>query len=135
MSASEQNGLLFITVTLNAPNDWSDHIALFHRAGEMLEKRVLYESGAFSLEIPVVGGEKSSVNLVNARALGAILPPDAKGEIVPEYNIFACAPIRKGQVLGELTFQSEDGERVSVELVAAEDVPAKTYRKSFFKKH
>lgn len=135
VGASEQNGLLFITVTLNAPNDWSDHIALFRRAKGALEKRVLYESGAFSLEIPVVGGEKNLVTLVNAGALCALLPPNAEGEIVPEYNVFACAPIRKGQVLGALTFRRENGESISVELVAEEDVPARTFRKSFFKKH
>ena len=132
VGASEQNGLLFITVTLNAPNDWSDHIALFRYAETRLEKRVLYESGAFTLEIPVIGGKQSCVTAVNAQALCATLPPEEEGCIIPEYNVFVCAPLRKGQCIGRLTFLRKNGESASVDLISSEDVPAQSFRNRFF---
>ena len=81
-----------------------------------------------------MSGARDRITLVNAEALCAILPPDKEGHIHPEYNLFACAPIRKGQCLGHLIFLSEDGESTSVELVASEDLPAQSLRKRFFNK-
>ncbi|MBO5101936.1 MAG: D-alanyl-D-alanine carboxypeptidase, partial [Clostridia bacterium] len=56
VGAAERDGLRFITVTLDAPNDWNDHKELMKLGYDSLERRVLAERGQFSYSLPVIDG-------------------------------------------------------------------------------
>ena len=132
VGASEENGLLLISVTLDAPDDWNDHIALFRYGTERLERRTPYESGEYTVTIPVVGGTKNDIILTNTAAITYVSEKGTSGTISAEYNYFAVAPITKGQVLGTLIFTAENGETVVSDLCATEDISAQKIRKGLF---
>ena len=60
VSSAERGGAQLICVTLNAPDDWNDHIALFEYGFSQLETRAITPDGTL-YAVPVVGGAASSV--------------------------------------------------------------------------
>ena len=131
VGAAERDGLTFITVTLDAPSDWSDHARLFDYGFETLERVTLCDALEFAYDIPVVSGERELVRLKNTEGLSVILP---KGEHRIESTVsihrYAVAPISKGTALGQVSF-TVDGKVVgSVSLVAEESIP-EIRKKSF----
>lgn len=128
VGASEKDGLTFITVTLDAPDDWNDHRTLFDIGHDTLEKLSFAKKEQFVYTIPVINGTKDTVKISNGNALEKIVD---KGEYeVKEYvklAKFATAPIKQGDVFGEVIF-TLDGEYIgSVKLTAdaTVDVPKK----------
>ena len=55
VSAAERDGMTLICVTLNAPNDWNDHKALFDYGFDTYERRCLVKKGEFLCRIPIQG--------------------------------------------------------------------------------
>ena len=134
VGAAEMNGALFITVTLDAPSDWNDHIALFDLGRRLLERHTPYESGEYVVSLPVIGGKSEYVTVTNTEALSLVEEKDARGTVTAEYNYFATAPVKRGQVLGTLTYTSPNGTVTEVELCAAEDVPAQKPKRNVFER-
>ncbi len=134
VGAAERDGLTFITVTLDAPDDWRDHKEMFELGFSSLEKIQFANSGDFSYTLPVVDGKSDSVDITNELSECAIVK---RGEHeVKEYiklSKFAVAPIKKGEIFGEVIF-TLDGEVAStLKLTAKEDIPLKN-DKNFFEK-
>ena len=134
VGAVERDGLTFVTVTLNAPDDWRDHSALFELGYESLEKISLADKEEYSYDLSVFDGEAQTVRVKNEQDASIIVE---KGEHEVDSYIklarFAVAPIKQGDILGEVIF-TVDGERVSsVKLVAEREVIKKDTR-SFFEK-
>lgn len=134
VGAAERDGLTFITVTLDAPDDWRDHEALFDLGFSALEKITLLSSGDHRYSLPVLDGVQDTVEVENITDDAIILE---RGEHdVKEYvklAKFATAPIKAGDIFGEIIF-TLDGEVVSrVKLVATEDVE-RIKDKNFLKK-
>lgn len=134
VGAAEKEGLSFITVTLDAPSDWSDHEKLLDLGFEALERVVLAEAHEFCYKLPVIGGSDASVTAENDEALSFITKKESR-DVVTNVKIsrFAVAPVKKGDILGEVVFTS-DGEILgSVKLKATGDVDKKE-KESFLKK-
>ena len=134
VGAAERDGLTFITVTLDAPDDWRDHEALFDLGFSALEKITLLSAGDHRYSLPVLDGVQDTVEVENITDDAIILE---RGEHdVKEYvklAKFATAPIKAGDIFGEIIF-TLDGEVVSrVKLVATEDVE-RIKDKNFLKK-
>lgn len=134
VGAAERDGLTFIAVTLDAPDDWRDHRELFDLGFNTLERVVLAEEGDYTYSLPVSGGDKDSVTVKNTEGASLILP---KGEhSINEYiklSETTKAPIRSGDVFGEVIF-TLDGEKISSVKLVAEDNINKKEEKGFFKK-
>lgn len=131
VSAAERDGVLLIAVTLDAPNDWQDHTAMLDYGFSLLEKRELLKERAFSLSIPIVGAEVSSVVVTNAEALSVILPKgyaDLTREV--ELPSFVYAPIKTGDSIGKVVFYDNGKAVASCELVAEKDAPPLVYEKT-----
>ncbi len=92
VSAKKCNGNSLICVTMNAPDDWNDHLNLMKACSEKYKKQTVKSK----IEIPVVGSDKSSVL---CRYSGEYY---ALGEITVKlyYHPFAYAPVKKGDALG-----------------------------------
>ena len=135
VSAAERGGMTLISVTLNAPDDWRDHAAMLD-FGFASYECVTLEAGAFTYEMPVVGGASETVTLANAEPISMILPK-SRGEFssrVESVSRFAYAPVSKEDPLATLTLTCE-GKVASAELVATESVVAKMPEKlGFFEK-
>ena len=116
VSSAEQNGVTLICVTLNAPDDWNDHIKLFEYGFGQLEPH--------NVELPEItvplAGENDSVLLVPDVPLSIGLKKQESAEItyrvcVPHF-LYKRPPL--GSVVGELTYYA-GGKKIAVLLLRA----------------
>lgn len=119
VSGAEKDGLSFIAVTLNAPDDWNDHETLLNYGFSLYSKRTLAEAGKISFSLPILGGYQRSVLCTNAESVCAVLPNDA-GEVrtVIEMKRFEFAPVCKGDVVGAVYFICGDKIIAKVDIIA-----------------
>lgn len=125
VSACERNGITLIVVTLNAPNDWNDHISLYDYGFNQV---AFYSPEDECFTVNVVGGTKDTIKLERSQE---ILLPKVSG-CNTEYqskvylNNFEYAPIVKGESLGYIEY-SYNGEVVATsDLVSNESIPQKS---------
>lgn len=94
VSSAERDGARLICVTLNAPDDWNDHMNLYDYGFAQLAERT-YTAGFQLISLPVVGGEKECISLTLQTQESAVLPKDVTvtaGCILPQ---FVYAPVEK----------------------------------------
>lgn len=120
VSAAVRNGLTFVAVTLNAPDDWEDHLALFDYA-ETVCKPVRLTYDADGAAVRVFGGVRPRVQLALADA--PAYPADGAGYACALLlRPYCFAPVQKGAVLGTAVFSSGGRCIARVPVVAAEAV-------------
>ena len=124
VSAAEKDGVRLICVTLNCPDDWNIHAALYQRYFALTESRPLtLEAPA----LPVVGGEKASLQtvLVGQPTYTAIRGRE-EGITVTVYlnRGFCYAPVEAGQPLGQVVWRRGDHVIGTAVLAAGESIPA-----------
>lgn len=122
VSSAQRNGQTLIAVTLHAPNDWSDHAALFDYGFGSFPRRMLCRGGKVIGRVPVQGGLVPGVSVMTAED---VFYPLQAEEIVCariELSEFAAAPVEKGSVLGTLTFFRDDRVIGKTDLVASSAV-------------
>ncbi len=121
VSACERDGVMLLCVTLNAPDDWQDHMRLYDfgfasvhctelKSPENLTQRVV---GGNAEQIPLavqeqvtVGAWNDDVSAVNCKILKAP---------------FIYAPVAAGDEVGTVEYYYEDTLIAAVPLCAAED--------------
>lgn len=132
VGAAQKDGLSFISVTLNAPNDWTDHKKMLDYGYERLEKIILAKEFDHLYRLPVIGGESDFLVVAN---------PDGKEMITNrgEHTItesvkltkYVIAPINRGDILGEIIYTIDDKETIRIPLIATESINKKE-TKGFF---
>ena len=131
VAAAERNGLTFISVTLDAPNDWNDHNLLLDLGYAKLKKYVLSDIGEYKYIIPIINGESDRVTVSNASCPSVIAPKsDKKFQSHVKLVRYAVAPITKGEILGEVIF-TLGGEEIGRTNLVAEETILKSKNKSF----
>lgn len=137
VSAAEKDGVTLICVTLNAPNDWNDHIKLYDYGFSVTEaKPINYDFS--NLTVPVVGGNKNKIRVVPQEI--PIYTQINKKEIDISAEIlvdnFYYAPVSTKQIIGKINFYSGDTLIFSTNLIADEgaDVLVTKYEPSLFEK-
>ena len=119
VSAARREGQLLLCVTLDAPDDWRDHAALFDYGFETYPRRLLAAAGQRFGALPVEG---ALVPLAVVRTVDEVWWPLAQGEEVRvelELPAQLTAPVAADAVVGALVF-SVDGERVGQSRLALE---------------
>ena len=102
VSSAEKDGVELICVTLNAPNDWNDHMRLFEYGFSQVYMKCRYQIHDVEVPVKVIGGVKDEIKAYNAVP---IYLPDIDGDenyqiqCVIEPVLFA--PIVKGQTVGK----------------------------------
>lgn len=126
VGAAEKDGLCFVTVTLDAPNDWSDHKKMLDLGFESYEKLMLAEPFDYIYKIPMIDGTKDSLLVANCLPAELIRQREG-GEVCEQVKLvrYAIAPIQRGDILGEIIYTSEGKELARVPLVATENVDKK----------
>lgn len=126
VGAAEKDGLCFVTVTLDAPSDWSDHKKMLDFGYSTLEKLTLSEPFDHIYKIPVLDG--TSDTLLVANCLGAEVIRERDGK-KPEEQVklirYGIAPIARGDILGEIIYTVDGKETARVPLAAIETVEKK----------
>jgi D-alanyl-D-alanine carboxypeptidase/D-alanyl-D-alanine carboxypeptidase (penicillin-binding protein 5/6) len=122
VGAAERDGMTFISVTLDAPSDWSDHRVMLDFAFDNFERIELCGKGDLIREVTVLDGNKSSVK-ISAKENLSIIKETSENDIdeylsMPRYLI---APIKEGEVVGAAYYKVGD-KTYKVDLVALEDI-------------
>ena len=136
VSAATRDGLTLLAVTLNAPDDWRDHMSMLDFGFANFESVTVAQEGAFSYSLPVVGGERESVTLTNAKELRMTLPRE-RGDVkytVDTLHRFEFAPIFKGAELGRVYCSYDNKFFAESELVCAKDFQKSSDKRSWFAK-
>ncbi len=121
VGAAEQDGLTLISVTLNAPNDWSDHKKLFQLGFSKMEQRLLCSAEDFSFKIPSFNQPGKTVICANSEDVYAILPKDCTSPVpIVTLPHQIPTPQKRGCVVGKIQFVLDDKTVADVPLVIQE---------------
>ena len=105
VSAASRDGMTLICVTLNAPDDWRDHRALFDYGFQNYERRCLVKTGETLCQIPVSG---SLIPFCMVRAqedVYAALKPEEQVEISFDMvHSQLRTPLSNGESVGTAVF-------------------------------
>lgn len=120
VSSAKRDGLDFIAVTLNAPNDWNDHKILLDYAFENYEGKEVFKKDQYLKTIKVVNG---NVEKIPVKSKDDFLIPVKKGasaDVTLKYNIpdSIDAPVGFGNVIGTVDIYLGEKLLGSVEGVA-----------------
>jgi D-alanyl-D-alanine carboxypeptidase len=133
VGAAERDGVLLISVTLNAPSDWQDHMRMWEYGFSLFECKEILSAQEYRKNILVFGGIKPFITATNKESFSAVLPKNATLSLRANVLPFPPLPIREGQVLGDLQIYAGEKEIGRVPLYAAESLSLLTKRKLFQK--
>lgn len=132
VGAAQRDDLTLISVTIDAPDDWNDHIRLLDFGFSNIHAAYLLRESEFDYQIPVLSGKADTVRLTNKKPIKIIYEGDLP-EIKKEIHLkrFAAAPIKCGDTLGYIKFTVNNRDTFITEIIAKENVTGDE-KKSFF---
>ncbi len=134
VTGAQYNGAELVVVTLNDPNDWSDHEALFEKAFSLYSVVDVAGEGEISHSVKVVGGSEKEIRLVNRDALSLTLRDVSSLESHIESPRFVYAPVKDlSSPIGSVVY-TVDGAEVARLPLYPEKVIEKPIKKGFFKR-
>ena len=131
VSAAERGGSTLIAVTLNAPNDWNDHRQLLDYGFFLCQSVDLY-SLCPELYLKVVSGKTDRVRVVPSERMRATVMNGSEVDFVIECRRFLYAPVRTGDIVGQIVYTSNGEKIASCDLLSDEDCDAAEVKFSFF---
>ncbi len=123
VSCAEKNGLRLICVTLNAPDDWNDHAALYDRAFSEFTRAAVCAAGEKCASVPVLSGTVEAAGVCALQSCGVTVAAGEKVEVECSLPDFVYAPVKKGEMAGEYRVKLNGENVCTVPLVFAQDVP------------
>lgn len=138
VSAVERDGKTLVAVTLNAPDDWNDHMKMYDYSFKKVYSVNLYHD-LQDLSVKIVGGTEASVNL---RLLKDPVITSVNKDFYYSTKVFIksfeYAPVNKGDILGFVEFYDENGKLIATTDICANssvDIEIKDNKKeNIFKK-
>lgn len=133
VTSSEKDGIKLIAVTLNAPDDWNDHINMYNYGFSKLTA-VNGVDKNYSFDADVVGGKKNTVKVKPVKSVDYVKSDADIGDITRKVIMesFLYAPIEKGQVVGTVQYYVGDKKLCEVPLIAESQIEYKETEKGFF---
>lgn len=132
VSVTDVDGLSFIAVTLNDPNDWSDHEKLHTYARNLYLKRDIYRSGRSIASINVQNGYESNSDLTISEDLSLYVPIGSSIKTVIECRRFEFAPLYSNRSVGTLRVYCNDIEIASADIYPTADIDIAPQKKKSF---
>ena len=126
VSAAKKDGKFVIAVTLNAPDDWLDHENLLSY-GLSAINQVEIKPEISEFDIPVIGGEVEKLHIT-------IEPYVVNSLGNSEFSVEVClpsfiyAPIKKDDIIGNVTYKSGNLAANTVNIYANSDINAAEYK-------
>ena len=126
VSAAEKDGVKLIAVTLNASDDWNDHIKMFE-TGFACTKRVEPDNFTDKFSVGLVGGTSDSVKCRLSEApmvtsVNGSLPDITEKVFIPD---FVYAPVMEGDEVGYVEYSAYGDVLCIRAIVADESCPYK----------
>lgn len=120
VSCAERDGIKLIAVTLNAPDDWSDHTKMLDYGFEKV-KMCDFTYDASGLILPVIGSDKETVG-VKCDSVQLPLCDEQKEKVTVKVYLpgFVYAGLSAGDKVGEICYELSGKTVAAAELTAAE---------------
>ena len=127
VSAIERNGMRLICVTLNAPDDWSDHKFLFDTALESFLPQKIVNQDDILLNVKVKNAATETIPLCASSDLFFPIRQGEENTLKITFEPFEeiSAPIKKGDVLGKIIVKTDDKPLGEFPLVSKENIEVK----------
>lgn len=140
VSAAEKDGVVLVAVTLNAGDDWNDHIKMYDYGFSQYEC-INLDSNLNNIYLNVVGSKTKKVKIKMLSQPKATVNVNRSGNIkrVIHLSKFEYAPLQKGKVVGKALYYLDDKIICEEPIVTDESVKScskikKEKSKSFFKR-
>ena len=126
MSAARRDGKLVIAVTLNDPNDWKDHEQLLESGLNAIHQTDYKYDG--ELRVPVINGKSNELKIeLEPYTVNTVSDAEINGQIkLPK---FIYAPVKSGDVIGEIEYFSGDTAVGKSDIISDCDIDIKTQKK------
>lgn len=121
VTCAERDGARYVCVTLNDPDDWDDHKALYDWAFDNYSFAEVIPAG-LSYEVPLISGAEMTAPAETEGAAYALIQNGESYDMELELPAFAFAPISEGERAGRAVASSDGQEIASVRIVYSEDV-------------
>lgn len=123
VSAAQRDGVRLVAVTLNAPNDWDDHIKLYDYGFAKLHS-FTPDTASLRYTLPVVGGMTDTISVIPGSADSISLTDDEIARLVQMVELphFVYAPIREGEMVGSVSYWLDGKVIIEVPLLAEQAV-------------
>ena len=126
VSAAERNGITLVAVTLNAPDDWNDHIKMLDYGFEKLELKEIINKNQKFTPVKVGNLENEFISIMYKEGCKI---PVLISDVVNTKNIIkrVNAPVLKNQPIGYTEVYLNDSLVKKIEIVSntSVDLPAK----------
>ena len=100
VSSACRNGRRLVAVTINAPNDWQDHVQLLENGFKEFTIRQLVQEGQLLGSLQIAGGLDSDVELIAGEGFSFPVRLDEKVSFELPAPGFAYAPVVENQPAG-----------------------------------
>ncbi|MFI3115149.1 MAG: D-alanyl-D-alanine carboxypeptidase family protein [Clostridia bacterium] len=106
VSAVTINEKTLVAVTLDAPSDWADHMAMFDDAFGMYDMYNIQNNGDVFGEVAIYGGDESLAKIVFLENVNINLTASQKKELTTTVisEKINYSPIKKGEIYGEIVY-------------------------------
>ncbi len=127
VTAVEKEDMRLVCVTLNAPDDWSDHKTMYDNAYSAFSPYKLKSGGETIATADVNRGELPTVELAVQNDIYIPIKEGEESQLEFSAHPFEelCAPIKSGDILGTLSVKIGETSCGEFPLVAKTDVPEK----------
>lgn len=127
VTCAQRDGLRLIAVTLNDPDDWNDHMALYDYGFSAYEDRTLCQGGKQFRTLPVTGSLVRFVGVAPISSATYPLRPEESFTVTAELPESVPAPVEEGSIAGRLDFYLGADKLDSVYLVYTDSAARNTY--------
>lgn len=134
VSCATRNRQTLICVTLNDPNDWEDHEAMFDYGFQNWYRHPLAHSGKVVRALPVTGSLIPQVEVMTAGDVYYPLGSDERVKATISLPKKVAAPVKKGAIAGSLTFTLSEKVIGETYLLYAADIPENTAEPTLFQR-
>ena len=125
VSACQRDKKEVVCVTLNAPDDWNDHMAMTDFALSQITVKPVAKKDESLGMVSVKNGEKKSVEAVVKNDFFVSAADGRKYVAIYKKPENVCAPVKAGQKIGYLEFYMEDELKKTLPVIAKESIAKK----------
>ncbi len=127
VTAAERNGMTLICVTLNDPDDWTDHKLLLDNAFGTYQPKIINAKGTLVATADVKGGTVPTVDLIADEDICIPLAQGEENQLVIKTEVYEdiWAPVKVGDTLGTQKFFLDGKICGEFPLVANTDIAEK----------
>lgn len=120
VTAVEKSGMTLICVTLNAPDDWNDHKALYDRIFDEYSPKTLKTANDVITSVQIKNSTTDKINLITPNNITVPLKENERDKIKIHIYPFEdlWAPVKKGDILGTLVVEINEDTLYKYPLIA-----------------